>query len=250
MIRKEYRGKTEHGLRFQVEVKAAARLTDAGIIRVYEVSPDPDFAWFSMEYCASEKSLEHHLRDGPMPAEKAAPLIEKIARSVHVAHRQGVIHRDLKPSNILMTSKEEPKVSDFGLACVDELQLDLTQDGRPVGTPQYIASESLRRKTRDSTPSMDLFALGVILYQTLTGSLPFSADNQIELADKVLNENVTPPRVRNPQVSEGLSTICTRCLQKKPDNSLLVAGNHLTFPSGTSAAEKPSRRITLVIQMR
>ncbi len=210
--------------RFKVEAEAIARLNHPNIIQVFavgtvdprpgEVHPPP---YLSLEYIEGG-SLEQHA-GSPQPPEFAARVVGKVARAVQVAHQVGVIHRDLKPANVLLTHEGEPKIADFGLAKQLEGGRDaggrtVTQDGTVVGTPEYMAPEQIVGDP--ATPAMDIYALGVILYELLTGRLPFQGTTVVETAHQVMYLDPVPPRRLQPAVPRDLETICLKCLAKDP----------------------------------
>lgn len=208
--------------RFQVEAEAIARLQHPNIIQVFavgtveprpgEVHPPP---YLSLEYIEGG-NLEQHV-ETPQSPQFAARIVEKVARAVQVAHQVGVIHRDLKPANVLLTREGEPKIADFGLAKQLEGEQNarkVTQDGTVVGTPQYMAPEQIVGDP--ATPAMDIYALGVILYELLAGRLPFHGATVVETVHQVMYLDPVAPRRLQPSVPRDLETICLKCLSKDP----------------------------------
>src|SRR5262249_10938895 len=155
--------------RFLAEADAIARLRHPNIVQIYEVGQHDGLPFLSLEYL-SGGTLAQQVR-GPHPAREAAALMETLARTVQHAHEHGVVHRDLKPANILLTAEGTPKVTDFGLAKHE--RPELTATGAVVGTPQYMAPEQARGDNRTVGPAADVYALGAILYELLTGRPPF-----------------------------------------------------------------------------
>ncbi len=218
--------------RFQAEAEAVARLQHPNIIQVFEIGSVECFAG---EQCSSPFiSLELveggslvRCTDRPQPPRYAAEMVEKLARAVHFAHRLGVVHRDIKPANVLLTPEGEPKIADFGLAkqigseC-DERGRFLTQAGTIVGTPEYMAPEQAASKA--PTPAVDIYALGVILYEMVTGRVPFHAATPVETMHLMLHEEPVSPRQLQPSLPWDLETICLKCLEKDPNRRYATAG--------------------------
>jgi len=151
-----------------------------------------------------------------LPCGEAAALVEKLARAMQHAHDHGIIHRDLKPANVLLTAEGEPKVADFGLAKDLESDQQLSQSGAVMGTPAYMAPEQAAGRVRAIAPCTDVWALGAILYECLTGQVPFRGTTVFETLELVLTSEPVPPRRRLPGLSRDLETICLRCLEKEP----------------------------------
>ena len=160
----------------------------------------------------------------PLPPTKAADLVETLARAVHYAHQHGIIHRDLKPGNVLLTDTSEPKITDFGLAKRQDAASPgrqpgeaLTASGAILGTPAYMAPEQAGGQRGLIGPATDVYALGAILYELLTGRPPFEAANPVDIVFKVVTEEPVPPRRLDPKVPRDLEAVCLKCLQKDPE---------------------------------
>jgi uncharacterized protein (TIGR03067 family) len=224
----------EELVRFQAEAAAVARLRHPNIVQVYEVGEAEGRPFFSLEYVEGG-SLAARLGGTPQPAGDAAELVETLARAVHYAHQQGVVHRDLKPANILMVSggvvrgegspdtthhspltTHQPKITDFGLAKRLDSDAGQTRSGAIVGTPSYMAPEQADGKGTPVGPAADVYALGAILYELLTGRPPFKAATGLDTVLQVVTEDPVPPRRLQPKVPRDLETICLKCLQKAP----------------------------------
>jgi hypothetical protein len=217
--------------RFRAEAEALARLQHPGIVQVYEVGEQAGQPYFALEYCAGG-SLAAKLAGAPLPPAEAAALLEAVARAVHHAHRQGLVHRDLKPANILLASADwappgyAPKVSDFGLArwlTADSTQL--TRSGGVLGTPSYAAPEQVEGA---AGPPADVYALGAVLYECLTGRPPFKAATVLETLELARTREPVPVRQEQPGVPRDLETVCLKCLEKEP---------HRRYPSAEALAD-------------
>jgi serine/threonine protein kinase len=198
--------------RFYVEAEAAARLDHAGIVPVYDVGFHQGRHYYSMAF-VDGKSLAERIHDGPLPPRQAAMVVQQLATATQVAHDQGIIHRDLKPGNVLMDEREQPRITDFGLAKRVAGGSGLTMTGVVLGTPSYMPPE--QAAGRPANESADIYALGGILYATLTGSPPFEGSTQLDTILQVLHDEPVPPRKRNRRIPRDLEAICLKCLEKK-----------------------------------
>jgi serine/threonine protein kinase len=230
MVRGEARAGPKDLARFRAEAAALARLQHPNIVQIYDVGEVAGRPYFVLEFVAGG-SLAQHLRGTPQPVRSAAQLVETLARAVHAAHASGVIHRDLKPANILMASggtaapplaEFTPKITDFGVAkraAADGEVPDLggpTVTGELLGTPSYMAPEQAMVPRQPVGPAADVYALGAILYELLTGRPPFTGEAPLTTILQVLhNEPVSVTSLR-PNVPRNLETICLKCLRKEP----------------------------------
>jgi serine/threonine-protein kinase len=221
MIRAGELASAEELARFQAEVAAAARLdSHTHIVPVYEVGEHGGLPYFSMKYVEG-RTLGTLLANGPLPSREAARLLAAIARAVHFAHEHGILHRDLKPSNILLDHEGEPHVTDFGLAkwvsgAADAGTSSLTRTGAVVGTPAYMSPEQAFGAPAGLTRASDVYSLGTILYEMVTGRPPFRAATALDTLLLVREQEPVPPRSLNPGVDSDLELICLQCLQKQP----------------------------------
>ena len=215
--------------RFRREAAIIGQLQHANIVPIYEVGSHHGRPYFTMEYL-NGGNLAQRLSKQPIAARPAAQLVETLARAMQAAHERGFVHRDLKPSNILLADDGTPKVSDFGLAkqLVAETEMsagDLTESGAMLGTPNYMAPEQASGKSSAQqwrNPSaglgsaVDVYGLGAILYECLTGQPPFRAASVLETLDMVRSQEPTPPKQYQPSLPRDLQTICLKCLEKNP----------------------------------
>ncbi len=201
--------------RFRREAMAVAELQHPNIVQIYEVGEDNGRPFFSLEYVAGE-SLARKIAGTPRPPAESARLVRSLADAMEYAHGRGIIHRDLKPANIMLTPGGEPKVSDFGLAKRLQEDAGQTQTGSILGTPSYMAPEQAAGKTKEIGPCSDIYALGGILYELLTGRPPFRAATLLDTLQQVREQEPIPPSQFQPNVPRELETICLKCLQKDP----------------------------------
>jgi serine/threonine-protein kinase len=199
--------------RFRSEAEAAAQLDHPGIVSIFEVGECDGHPFYSMQLVEGT-TLAKQLRQGPLPAREAAALLAKVADAVQAAHVRGVLHRDLKPSNILIDSGGEPHVSDFGLAKRLEAEESVTHTGAILGTPCYMSPEQAAGSRGDVGPTSDVWSLGAILYQMLTGRPPFQASSPMDTLLAVLESDPPVPRSIDQQVDRDLEMIALKSLQK------------------------------------
>jgi hypothetical protein len=215
MIRHAAGASPEELARFRTEAEAVGRLQHPNIVQVFDVGELEGMPFFSMEFVPGG-SLAAQLRDRVYPIRTAAETTATLARAVHAAHEAGIVHRDLKPANVLLTADNTPKVTDFGLA----RRLDaegLTQSGAIMGTPGYMAPEQADGRSRHAGPSADVYSLGAILYELLTGRPPFKGETPVDTILQVIEQAPVPPSKLRPNVPPPLEAICLRCLEKRPE---------------------------------
>ena len=214
------RAEPEEVLRFRKEAETLARLHHPGIVQVFDVDSKDGLPFFTMELLKGG-SLADRISVVPLPAKKAAHCVEQLARAVAAAHQQGVVHRDLKPSNVLFaetsvdqtSDTNQPKISDFGLAKWLDQDLNLTQTGTVAGTPAFMAPEQARGEIYELGPAVDIYALGAVLYTTLTGRPPFLGDSPLVILNQVCEAEPIPPGRIVAGLSRDLETICLKRTQ-------------------------------------
>jgi tetratricopeptide (TPR) repeat protein len=226
--------------RFRAEAETVARLRHPNIVQVYEVGEHDGLPFMALEYVEGG-SLADALAERPLAPRQAARLVETLARAVQYAHSAGVVHRDLKPANILLSAAcgfagANPKIADFGLARRLD-QAGRTHPGIVVGTPSYMAPEQAQGQ-KDVGPLVDVYALGAILYECLTGQPPFHAESLWEVLGQVRQRDPAPPRSLRPDVPRDLETICLKCLGKEPHRRYTSA-QHLADDLARFAAHEP-----------
>jgi serine/threonine-protein kinase len=201
--------------RFHDEAKFAARLHHPNIVSIYETGDLFGQPYFAMQYIGGP-SLAEQLRRGPLPPEHGARLVATVAHAVAHLHAHGVIHRDLKPSNILLDEEDRPYVTDFGLVKMMAGDSQRTNTGVIVGTPSYMAPEQATGKSGTVTPLSDVYSLGAVLYEALTGRPPFHEATPLDTLVQVLESEPAAPRQLNTAIPADLELICLRCLEKEP----------------------------------
>lgn len=226
---------TEEIARFRTEAESVARLKHPNIVQIHEIGEHSGMPYFSLEYCEGG-SLATKLSGTPLPPLEAAKLVKTLALAVDAAHQKNIIHRDLKPHNVLLAEDGTPKITDFGLAkklnTIGDLagpgrqlgeDAGLTRSGAVMGTPSYMAPEQAAGKTKEIGPAADVYALGAILYECLTGRPPFKAATAVDTILQVLCDEAIPPARLNREIPRDLDTICLHCLQKEPPRRFLSA---------------------------
>jgi serine/threonine-protein kinase len=227
---------------FLREARAAAGLRHPNVVQLHDVGEADGRPFYVMEFVEGG-SLARKLAGAPQPAKQAAALVATLADAVQAAHESGVVHRDLKPGNVLLTADGTPKVCDFGLARPLEGGASLTLSGVPMGTPSYVAPEQARGD-RAVGAAADVYALGAILYECLTGRPPFRAETAAATLFQVTYDDPVPPARLNPQVPRDLQTICLKCLHKGPHrryaSAQALADDLRRFESGEPIAARPA----------
>ncbi|HVX14998.1 MAG TPA: serine/threonine-protein kinase [Pirellulales bacterium] len=229
--------------RFAREAEAIAALRHTNIVQIYDVGDHGNWPFFAMEYVEGG-SLAEELLGRPQPARQAAALMITLTEAVQAAHRGGIVHRDLKPANILLTTDGTPKIADFGLARHFDAGPTLTLSGARLGTPSYMAPEQALGKTHAIGPPADIYALGALLYELLTGRPPFRGESAAETERQVISEDPVRPAWLNPKVPRDLETICLQCLHKDPERryatAAALADDLKRFQRGEPVAARPA----------
>src|SRR6476619_749417 len=202
-----------HLKRFRREAEAAASLDHSGIVPIYEVGEHDGSCYFSMKFVEGGQ-LDQLVKREPMPIRRAVELIAKVARTVHFAHEHSILHRDIKPGNILFDRKGEPHLTDFGLARLVETESTVTRTLEVLGTPSYMAPEQAIGNNAQLTAATDVYGLGAVFYQLLTGHPPFAGGTTYETIKLLLDTEPRQPRLWNSKIDRDLSTICLKCLEK------------------------------------
>src|SRR5437870_5724184 len=204
-----------HLKRFRLEAEAAARLEHPGIVPIHEVGERDGQCYFSMKFVEGGQ-VDEVFKHEPLSIRRAVELVAKVARTVHYAHEHGILHRDIKPGNILLDQHGEPHLTDFGLARLVEADSTVTGTLDVLGTPSYMAPEQAAGNNTAISCNTDIYGLGAVLYQLLTGHPPFAGGTTYETVKLLLETEPRQPRLLNPKVDRDLSTICLKCLEKNP----------------------------------
>ena len=224
--------------RFLREAELAANLDHPNIVPIYEVSEFQGCPFFSMKLIEGQslsRLIKQKTREkSAYDPEAAARLTATLARAVHFAHERGFLHCDLKPSNILLERDGRPYVTDFGLAKRASEDSSLSVSGAILGTPSYMAPEQASGSRKSLSPATDVYGLGAILYELLTGSPPFRSETVMETVVEVLERDPLPPREIRPEIPRELETICLKCLEKDPRNR---------YPSAEALADELERHL-------
>jgi tRNA A-37 threonylcarbamoyl transferase component Bud32 len=215
MIRDSHLASPRSIQRFQIEAEAAAKLEHPNIVPIYEFGELEGQQFLSMKLVEGQ-DLAKRLHGVPMDARPLAQLMATLARAIHYAHQRGILHRDLKPANVLIDAHGQPHVTDFGLAKLPDHEANLTLSRDILGSPNYMAPEQAAGKTHELTTAADVYSLGAILYELLTGRAPFLADTPLETLRQVTQDEPRPPSALYRFADRDLQTICLKCMEKDP----------------------------------
>ena len=207
--------KAEYAARFYQEAKAAGHLNHQNIVTIHDLGESGDVAYIAMELMEGRELQV--VMDGVhrLPTEEVLNIAIQVARGLFYAHQRGIVHRDIKPSNIMLMGDSQVKIADFGIAQMDS-SLQITKAGMIMGSPLYMSPEQIMSQSIDARS--DIFSLGIVLYQMLTGRRPFSGENANSVMYQIVNEDPPKPSSLNPDVSDALDIIVSKCLAKSPDN--------------------------------
>jgi serine/threonine protein kinase len=216
VLRGQYAGDEEFAERFKREAMSAASLSHPNIVQVYDRGETEEGAsYIAMEYVPGGTLKERISKEGPLEAADAAALGAQVAEALGASHDRGMVHRDIKPQNVLLAARGGAKVADFGIARAGS-SATISRTGSVMGTAGYMSPEQALSKP--ATPKSDLYSLGVVLYEALTGELPYTADNPIAVSMKHVNEPLRPPIELNPRIPRGMNALVTKLLAKDPED--------------------------------
>ena len=239
---------TEAVARFHREAKAVARLKHPNIVPIYDIGTHESHHYFAMEFIEGH-ALSALIADRKIATPQALAIAESLADAFHSAHQAGVIHRDIKPSNILIDKQGMPHITDFGLAKQVDLDTKYTMSGTTLGTPAYMPPEQARGDVDKIDARSDVYAIGAVLYELLTGQTPFAGRSLLEVVVAVISEPVKPPRQVNPKIHRDIQTIVMKCLEKDPRLRYASAADlHddlRRFRSGEAIRAKPAGIVRL-----
>ena len=209
--------------RFRTEARAMAQLHHPNIVQIFDIGEQDSLPYFSLEFVEGG-SLAQKLRGLPQPPRQAVQTVEILARAIAVAHERGIIHRDLKPANVLLTISGQPKITDFGLAKLLGEKNRHTMHGAILGTPSYMAPEQACGNMKAICPATDIFSLGAILYEMLTGRPPFQGATVFDTMQQLMRDRPRPLRALRPELPNDLDRVVLKCLEKTPADRYPLAG--------------------------
>ena len=238
VLREDLKDDREFVKRFYIEAQAAASLTHPNIVSIYDVGRDGDLYYIVMEYVEGRTLKEYLDEQGKLPWREAAEYAAQICRALEVAHKNSIVHRDIKPQNIIMTPDGTLKVTDFGIARASTNVTQTLSTGA-MGTVQYLSPEQARGGFTDERS--DIYSLGIVLYEMVTGTVPFSADSAVTTAIKHIQEQPTPPRELNLSIPHSLENIILKAIRKEQSGRYRTAVDMLR--DLTMILENPNARV-------
>ena len=240
VLRDQYAQDEEFVRRFEREAKAAASLNYPNIVSVYDRGTAADGTYYiAMEYVPGGTLKDRILKEGAMQTAEAVRLASQVADALGVAHARGMVHRDIKPQNVLLTADGDAKVADFGIAHAAS-ETTVSNSSLVLGTAKYMSPEQATGEPVG--PASDLYSLGVVLYEMLTGEVPFEADSEVDVAMKHVAEPPRPPKEKNPSVPEALNAVAMKLLEKKPEDRYPGAAELVADLSRVGEGLPPSSR--------
>jgi tRNA A-37 threonylcarbamoyl transferase component Bud32 len=246
ILRYGFHDDTAHRGRFEREAAAAAKCQHPNLVQIFEIGEHLGEYYLALEYVEGE-TLATAMAGVPQPPRDAAALMEKLARALDHMHGRGVVHRDLKPANVLLTKDGEPKITDFGLARLDD-SMTRTELGTLMGTLAYMAPEQASGGSAEVGPAADIHALGAVLYEALTGRPPYRSSTPEKTLQKILFESVVPPSSFQPGIPRDLEAICLKCLEKAPNHryatAVELAEDLRRYMDGRPTLARPLRSMT------
>lgn len=241
ILRDQYASHAGFGSRFENEARAAARISHPNVIQVFDYGRDDGTTYIVMQFVAGPSLKDYIREEGPLTVEEAVGFGRQMLDGLGAIHAAGIVHRDVKPQNVLLTETHQVKLTDFGIARLGSADAGLTEAGTAIGTAAYMAPE--QASGGDITPSSDLYSAAVVVYEMLTGRLPFPGDNPVQVMYRHVNEMPPPPRTINPAIPVALEAVIMKGLAKAPADrypNAQAMRDALLNPTAAAAAIRPS----------